>query len=435
MKKDFYCVESILVFHALVIACFASTTFAQTIHVNKDTKLILGLDDKILTEHHLSVHPNEASYLLLSGMFIDSKDTMDYRNFSSVSFDKGRTWQQPHVFDVKMAADPWAEISPSGAAVFSVLSNDLLIYHSKNAGMEWIGEATSLGQAHDHQTIIIDEQDDIIYVVSIQGNSIFVVWSDDGGLQFSKPATFKFSSLNTNTMVPVVQSDGTLLISYTTFQRTILNDKGQKNGEFLKNSLDWIISYDRKTNSFGTPSLISESCERGFPVLAIDKSNAKFKDRLYYVCSNQTKNEILFHYSNDKGKTWTSAKPVRKFHNKPPERRNRFTGIPQITVNRNGIIGVAWQDRIDDLTGKCQYLYFTASIDGGQNFLDPVRVSSELSCMKRKENFWAGIRYPSGGDYFGFVSDHDGTFILTWPDSRSGNSQLYGAEIKVTDQD
>jgi len=404
---------------------------AQSAKVLYERKLKLGLEDKILTEHHLSYDLNNSDYLLLSGTYLNPKDSSDYKDFSIISKGNGKTWSNLKMFGVSPAGDPWAEITPNGTAIYTVLSDSLFLYRSKDAGLNWEEDSLNLGEGHDHETVIIDEKQNIIYIASIKNNNIYLNKSTDDGKNFLSPKLFRFSNLGANTMTPVILSDSTLLIPFSTYLRESILKDGKQGYEFLKNNLDWIVSYNNKPDTWGTPYFLCESCGKGFPVLAVDKFSAAFKDRLYYVCSNQTTNEILFHYSITEGKSWTAPIVLKKYINHSTAVHNPFTGIPQVVVNNKGVVGVVWQDRTDDPKGKCQLLYFTASLDGGVNFIKPIRVSKVLSCQENSKNSWAADRWKSGGDYIGFISKPNGNFQATWADSREGISQLYMAEIKV----
>ena len=129
-------------------------------------------------------------------------------------------------------------------------------------------------------------------------------------------------------MTPIVLSDGTLMIPFTTFNRPAIGGSRNKGkSEKLKKTLSWIIPYTVE-NGFGTPLFLSEACETGFPVLANDHTLYDFKDNMYYVCSSQTVNMIIFHYSNTKGKSWSAGIPIFPYTKGLRSKRNPFTGIP-----------------------------------------------------------------------------------------------------------
>lgn len=420
----------------ILFIAFSNVTFGQSIEVSNEQKLDLGLQDKIMVENQLTQHPEDPNYLMLSGMYVDKIDPDDFRTFASISRDNGKTWTTTYISELKEAADPWGVFSTKGTAIFSMLgpserSLGVFIKRSMDAGETWESGLLELAGNHDHQTMVVNPADNTIYVLSIDNNHVYVNYSSDDGQTFNNPNKLRINNLEANTMTPVVLSNGTLMVSATNYARPAINGS-RNNGrtERLKNTLDWVISYS-KEDGFGVPMLIGEVCGSGFPVLSIDSSETEYKDNLYYVCSNPTNNEVLFFYSDTKGTSWSAPIVVSKFLNVEQPKRNPFTGIPQIAINPDGVIGVVWQDRMSDPEGKCQYLVFAASMDGGKTFSKPANVSSQRSCMEKEENDWAGNRYKSGGDYTGFIAKPDGSFQTIWPDSRQGISQLYMATIKV----
>src|SRR5262249_30926228 len=121
-----------------------------------------------------------------------------------------------------------------------------------------------------------------------------------------------------------------------------------------------------------------------------------------------------------------------------------------IAVNRDGTVGVFWYDT-RGLVGRDQWhVYFSASSDGGETFLPPVRVSSDPSTPFTDQNHRptpesvrqsaqsvgvlfrsAFSRWPDGGDYVGLTTDAAGVFHPVWADSRAGSFQLYTSRIQV----
>jgi hypothetical protein len=69
-----------------------------------------------------------------------------------------------------------------------------------------------------------------------------------------------------------------------------------------------------------------------------------------------------------------------------PVQVNRSSGTsplvrtPVMTVNKNGVVGVAWYDGREDSRGflgylRCQNMFFTSSLDGGKTFSPEVKAS------------------------------------------------------------
>ena len=370
-------------------------------------------------------------------MYLDPNETDMTSCFGMISADQGKTWSKIINTSSKYAGDPWGVITNRGTAIFTALSslaNDELtleIHRLQKGDSYWSDNLLILKGNFDHQTAVVDRNDNTIYIVAILGDRIYVNYSEDDGLSFNQPQSIQFNNLGANTMVPVVQEDGSLVVSFTNFNRPVIN--GSRKGrsrEFLAKTLSWITIF-KKEKGFSNPMLISADCEKGFPVLAIDDSKESTSQNMYYVCSSQSDNTIYNFYSNTNGKSWSLPIAVSKFNDLKEVKRHPFVGIPQVAVNNAGVLGVLWQSRLDDPENKCNTLYFSASLDGGQSFLTPTKVSSKASCMENPQNMWAGSRYKSGGDYMSFIGLDNGDFMTIWADSRHGRATYYTARIRV----
>jgi len=136
---------------SVLITFNSFVTIAQEIKVINEKKLNLGLDDKILVENQLVPNPNNPNHLLLSGMFVDTKDTDVFMGFAAVSFDKGKSWGNLKILDNhKEGADPWGIITKKGITISTILAGDNAlaahVYKSENNGKDWSKEPISVGK-------------------------------------------------------------------------------------------------------------------------------------------------------------------------------------------------------------------------------------------------------------------------------------------------
>src|SRR5262249_10396884 len=105
--------------------------------------------------------------------------------------------------------------------------------------------------------------------------------------------------------------------------------------------------------------------------VAVDASRGPFRDRLYVVWTDSRRGgtDILFAFSSDRGRTWSSPIVVND------ERRPLFPApapnhlLPAVAVNDEGIVAVTWLDRRDAPDNLGWRLRLRASIDGGETFL------------------------------------------------------------------
>jgi hypothetical protein len=118
-----------------------------------------------------------------------------------------------------------------------------------------------------------------------------------------------------------------------------------------------------------------------------------------------------------------------------------------VAVNRGGVLGIIWFEKLDHADAMYD-VFFTASLDGGDSFLPPRRVTSHSSQADSPQNraltqiggirkkglshfFSAYSRWKNAGEYTGLTADTEGVFHAFWPDARRGAFQLYTSRITV----
>jgi hypothetical protein len=183
----------------------------------------------------------------------------------------------------------------------------------------------------------------------------------------------------------------------------------------------------------------------GVPQTAADSQSKEHRDNVYMVWSDTGETpRLVFSRSTDRGQTWSKPVPVAA---DVPATAWQFQ--PTIAVNKRGVVGVTWLDT-RSATDQSKYdLYFTASTDGGQTFMKPVRVTTASSIIAGNGNLRpmgavfeigdtghlsllsAASRWPSGGDYFSMTVNPQDIFYPVWADARSGTFQVYTAAIRV----
>lgn len=443
------------VFHACLLASLllplAAETEAQTgsdearITVGADRLVAADSQKRPLVEPHLAVRPGDANHLLAAAIVehpnLDGPDCAAF-----ASSDGGNTWTR-HDLGLKDCGDPWVVLLEDGSGILTVLGNknqastELLVYRSPDGGISWPDEPHSLGTGHDHETMVVDRKTTgqgkgSLYLTTVQESkepvtgwnlaAVFVTHSYDAGRTFSTPTRIFPSALGFNTHLPGVLSDGTLLVSFADYDRPSLDGE-----EWLKTERAWVLRSTDGGNHFSPPLLITESCGRSFSSMKVDSSTSGFRDRVYYLCHDYYFQNVFLHYSSNLGVTWSNPIQVNQASGRSPLVRTPF-----MTVNKEGVLGVAWYDGRKDDRGflgylRCENIFFTASLDGGRTFLPEVVVSTEKSCPDSTENGMVGKRFPAGGDYQSMVALPDGGFLLLWSDSRSGVFELRTASIKV----
>lgn len=399
----------------------------------------------VLIEPALATHPTEPDHVLAVGWVFPEGDNGQagaalQRCAVFHSEDGGRTWAR-HDFPGGSCADPWVSLTERGA-VLTVLgthpslpdsSTQLLAYFSPDGGRSWHAVPQAFGRAHDGPRSVAGP-DGTVYVASTQpgrdgaGRALLTI-----PVQRARPGVPHFysmtrvlpSNLNLNFDGMAVLSDGALVVSYQDYGRKVGPRNWVRAGA-LERRRSWAMVSDDAGRSFSVSLLITEACYSRPTSLAVDTTAGPFRDRLYHVCAGDDYQSVLLSYSTDRGDKWSEATPIEA-----PAFREGSRREPQVAVNSEGMVAIAWLDRRDDPAGECYAPYFAASADGGKTFSAPVSVADELSCPDRDRMGFPGRRWPTGGDYFGFAAGSDGRFHVLWPDARSGTFELRTAAVSV----
>lgn len=409
--------------------------------VTENRLVVTDSQDRPLTEPHLAIDPDNANHWLAAAI-VSSPDMSKTGCISLVSFDGGKSWSRRDFDLPDCGGDPWVGFLPKGVAVLSALAGDnaqLLFYRSEDGGLNW-DAPKSLGIGHDHETFLVSTDPGTgvseIYVTSAQDGkelasnagrtSVYVVRSRDGGRSFGAPTLVFPSNLSLNAMNPGILSDGSLVVSFNDF--AVVTAEGQRR---LERERSWIMRSRDRGKTFSAPIFVSEACAKTWGWLSIDETRGPFRDRMYWLCTDGNYEHVLLANSADGGEKWSKPIAVNGQSGLQP-----YVRTPMLAVNKQGRVGVSWYDaRSDHGTFKhflrCQELYFTASLDGGQTFLPEVKVSGARSCPLSAKNGDAGIRWQAGGDYTGLATTSDGRFHLLWSDSRNGVYQLWTATITI----
>ena len=415
-----------------------------TVEVLSESQVARDPDGFPLVEPHLAVNPLDPAHFVAIAIVVTEPDLTERRCAAFASFDGGRTWAR-HDFELdEPCGDPWVAFAPDGTVLAAVLLDEVFIFRSTDGGRSWSDDPVSLGSSHDHETIVVAPGDEpgsgTVYVASTQTaerpetgrrlNSVFVARSTDNGASFDDPTRLFPLGLSFNTMTPVVLTDGTLVVPFSDYLRRAAN------GDFiwLREQRDWVVMSTDRGHTFSVPFLISTACEKTFPSMAVDLSSGPFQDRLYFICNDRDFEAIYLHFSPN-GRRWSDPIRVNKVTSewKWPQ---PYARTPAIAVNGDGVLGISWYDGRNGGRSylgifRCQHIYFTASLDGGETFLPAVQVSTELSCPDSPENGDAGKRWPAGGDYHGLVARPDGDFQILWAESREGLYELRTARVRV----
>ena len=232
-----------------------------------------------------------------------------------------------------------------------------------------------------------------------------------------KPVVDQFSRLT-------IGSDGTVFVAW---QRCVMtgsniNCAGTKAEMLLAKSSDGGNTWSTPV-TIATVNLVPDTCDCAFfgnlpltyeqvanmPVIGIDNSSGAHARNLYAVLYNWTGTQMKVEVatSSNGGSTWGKPLPVA-----PAARHDEF--FPTLSVSPSGAVGVSWLDRRNDPRNIKYQPYAAESTDGGATFSKSYPVTSYLS-----DPYLDGNGGTYMGDYTGNAWNGDGTFLVTWPDTRN----------------
>ena len=308
-------------FTAAAIAWGQAPVEPHRIHIDPNSRVSADSFDRPLVEPHLAVDPRDPQHRVAVTIVASSAASFADDSYcaSLTSFNGGRSWST-HRFPALQCADPWITIGQNGAAYAVMLGAregttdrrfGLFFFRSEDGGRSWTPEPTFFAGGHDHPAVVTDVTGGRfagrVYVISGQGRrvdgkqrwTVFVARSADGGRTFAEPGHILPSNLNLNSDNGVVLSDGTLVLTYTEFQRNV---DDFRRGGILDRRRTWVVTSADGGEHFSVPLFVSEACGPGFKTIAIDRSTGRTRDRLYLVCTKPGRNGIYLHSSSDAAK-------------------------------------------------------------------------------------------------------------------------------------
>lgn len=470
-----------LILSFLGTMCIAGDTNSRTEPVITVGPNMLVSRDGDFPHMELGVASNPLSAKnLIGGAITTERDEGGFACKAYASIDGGSTWVAS-AFPEEVewgGGDPQVGFGLHGTAYFSALAfvkddngnmrGGLFFYRSKDGGKTW-GKATNLGYSYDHEVLAVDHTvgryAGRVYLSVLYGYPVYTVGvfrSDDDGRTFTGPvqaATGKgIVGINTAGNI-LILSDGTLVLPYDDFQF----DPAKRKTSHSSNI--WLVTSSDGAVTFSEPLKVGTQeyqPDRNVPSLqtfaaaAVDRSE-KYKDRIYLAWTDYRESayRVVFTYSADRGKTWSTPKVVV---NDAPAWSSQYQ--PELAVSKQGVVGLTWFDTRNSKShdDKEYDQYFAASLDGGESFSAPVRVSDTTSSRlgngnltmqamfsesaiykggpETRVSFISGVsRWPAGGDYMGLDVDINGVFHPFWADARTGTYQIQTAAVRVASPD
>jgi hypothetical protein len=383
-------------------------------------------------------------------------------NLTSISFDRGRTWQRPTPppfsrcpggnaatgGDYERASDPWVSFAPNGIVhQIALAENDsdptdaMLVSRSRDGGRTWdrittLQRDTAAELSNDKETITADPTNArFVYAVwdrlrfgpegAFSGDTLFAR-STDGGRTWEPTRTILDFPDNSGEQSLgnqiVVLPDGTLVNVFLFFD----DPDGFVAVQCSTNKgLTWSapIVIDTFLSSFLLGGAVVDPADGTrvrtmdvSPEIAVDPRSGR---RALHVVWQDTRfsggalrDQVVLATSTDGGLTWSAPKRVS-------ENPDVQAFTPSVEVATNGTVGLSYYDfTFDDPTGGTldtdQWIAF--STDAGASFGRRQRVTPRSFDM-RTAPFANGFFV---GDYEGLI-ESDGRFVSAYVAANNGN--------------
>jgi hypothetical protein len=415
-------------------------------------------------ESVLALNPRDPQNLIAASMvFGQQKGVAVY-----ASHDGGQSWrrgtQAPGGSAVFDGLDPAVAFDRAGAAYFLSIGDELVVWQSTDGGRTWGARSVVPGSAWDRPWIACDRSgrgpfDGRIYVAGKLPVRVFGhIARDIIAFSFSNQlgVTFPFPRL----LLPapekaLLNTVSDLLVAPNGRVIMVLEDFGLQNlrAPLLSGTYDTIVSTDGGRTFteprpgpafrvFGHAREGKSLFALGGARIAIDSSRGSRRGSLYLTWLDTVDGyyHVMAATSSDGGETWSP--PVRVSDNTTATDQS----TPGIAVTDQGVVGVSWYDRRNDLTDGCYQLFFAVSTDGAATFSKNQMIDSHQTCPLAKSGSTNRVggapsrsadpvtslyRFKNGGDTQGIVALPGGGFRLAWIGDQAGEMQLWSTTVLV----
>jgi hypothetical protein len=465
----------------LALLAIASSASAQSITVGRSGDISRDEPNSTFGETWIAVNPRNPGNVIASGIRLGHSR---WQSIPYSSADGGATWTRgkvPKDMSIPFNGDPVVSFDGDGVAYFSLIGvpenlggggtgfGTSVLRRSMDGGKTW-SRATPVGVIRDREYQVSDMTGG-----PMQGRLYLAgsgrLWGPAGkevrtiGLAFSDDKGASFIGMTTS-MRDTGWSRGDFLdglLVTPVGQLVLLATRGFVDADSAYAAE--IVSRVSKDGGISLgPIVLGPTYRRGWPgdnvsgiAVAIDRSEGPYRGRVYVAAASvdsgvprteaSGRRGIRVMHSDDLGATWS---PLRRVSDSVPNAPMN----PAIAVNRDGIVGVTWNDRRDDPKADCFRVYFTASLDGGDTFLPNVTPTRKWTCANDAVNWvpvassaqyprdgkWpaelsVGViagRFTTGGDTQGLDAGGDGVFHSAWINGEQGPMHLWHTTYRVT---
>jgi hypothetical protein len=345
----------------------------------------------------------------------------------------GSTWIAPGVLQPNsFRSDPVLNSDSAGRFFYLSLLQTFFddLWQSLTRGQSWASIAPADGG--DKEWFTIDNTN------SSGHGFLYQFWSTDGnnygGRQFTRSINGGSSWLDPIN-IPNSPAWGTLDVDFdgnvfiggvnlNTGAIWCVRSTNAKNGALLP-------TFDRSTAvNLGGDIVVSEPINPeglvGQVFLAVDRSGTRTNNNIYLLASVQpsgstTGSDVIFVRSTDGGSTFSAPRRI----NDDPVNHAKWHWFGTLSVAPNGRIDVVWFDTRNAANNTDSQLFYSYSLDGGNNWSANVAVSNSFNPF---------VGYPNQakiGDYITVVSDNASANVA-YAATFNGEEDIYYVRIPPT---
>ena len=328
------------------------------------------------------------------------------------SADNGKTWQLPRVmlesgsgqFDAQIAVDP-TDRRTLYAVWLQSKKREVMLAKSVDAGATWmISVAARSAVELDKPALAVRGQS--IYVGFNHEEDVWVAWSQDGGRSFtSNPVNVAKSAGWSLLGGATVDPAGNAYLAWASYSKA-----GGARGPvelYVAKSADGGKTWtpNRVDVSSAAPGCDTYDCAEAFLGAQISLASDA-GGTLYALWSAGSKKlgpqRIYFSASTNGGENWLPRKSVASVD------LGVEHAFPAVVAGSTGDVRVAWMD-----SRKAPYwnTYYRSSSNGGATWSEEIRLSRYVPGFKYIAK--TGFRFPFG-DYFGMAIDNHGDTHVVW---------------------
>ncbi|MEM9547343.1 MAG: T9SS type A sorting domain-containing protein [Bacteroidota bacterium] len=394
------------------------------VNVNKNGENMIG---DAANEPSLAISRTNPDYMVIGWRQFSTIESNFREAGYAYSMDGGQSWIFPEPIEAgTFRSDPVLDVDKDGNFYYNSLSspnNFQCDVFKSGEDFQW-DEGTP-AQGGDKQWMVIDKTDH-----STSGN-IYSAWS----WQVTSCSPHEFTRSLDNGMnfescvgLPNFFRRGTMAVGPEGELYVCGNEEDDHYIAKSENPGDPTFTWDfHKKVNMGGGLVIRKGPNPGGMLgqvwIDVDHSDGPNRGNVYMLSTVKngfwSKADIMFSRSTDGGNTWSQALRIND-----NELITNWQWFGTLSVAPNGRIDVAWLDTREDPDGFDSQLYYSYSLDGGENWSDNIVLSDPFDPLVGHPN------QDKIGDYYHMISDNESAH-LAWAATFNGEQDVYYSRIRI----